>query len=241
MPRRTGISTTVGASARREYERRSTRDKSALRKRLPVVLPFIAAISLIVGVGVHHFSPKAAPWAALVTAAAFIADLLGPRMTTVAFGIGSTGEVLTAKAFASLPDGFIAIHDRKASGYGGNVDHIVIGPTGVFVIESKSYSGRVRFTAGTLRINGRNCTRFFDQAAREAAAIRRIIAESSLDVVPIVCLHRAELPLLPIQAAGVRVLGPKDTVRLIKSNPAVLAPEDVRLLADLVASGTRPA
>ncbi len=52
------------------------------------------------------------------------------------------GEWLTAETLKSLPDGYIVINDvtKKL----GNVDHVVIGPTGVYVIDVKNWKGTVK-------------------------------------------------------------------------------------------------
>jgi hypothetical protein len=38
----------------------------------------------------------------------------------------------------------VVFHDLAVPGSPANVDHLVIGPTGVFVIDSKRWRGRVR-------------------------------------------------------------------------------------------------
>ena len=55
---------------------------------------------------------------------------------------GALGEWLTAETLKSLPDGYVVINDvtKKL----GNVDHVVIGPTGVYVIDVKNWKGTVK-------------------------------------------------------------------------------------------------
>jgi hypothetical protein len=36
-----------------------------------------------------------------------------------------------------------ALHDRRVSGTRANIDHFVIGPAGVFVIDAKRYEGQI--------------------------------------------------------------------------------------------------
>jgi len=52
---------------------------------------------------------------------------------------GATGEQTVAKKIDELPDEYCVIHDL-ATPY-GNLDHVVIGPTGVFVLETKNWKG----------------------------------------------------------------------------------------------------
>jgi hypothetical protein len=55
---------------------------------------------------------------------------------------GADGEQQTAEALVGLErDGWRAFHDR--AGGRGNLDHIVIGPPGVFLLETKTLSGTI--------------------------------------------------------------------------------------------------
>ena len=40
-------------------------------------------------------------------------------------------------------EGFAVLHDRRIPGTRANIDHIVVSPAGVFVIDTKNWSGRV--------------------------------------------------------------------------------------------------
>jgi len=52
---------------------------------------------------------------------------------------GAAGERETAKRLALLPASFTVLNDLTFSGF--NVDHVVVGPTGVWAIETKSQTG----------------------------------------------------------------------------------------------------
>jgi Nuclease-related domain len=52
---------------------------------------------------------------------------------------GATGEQIVARKIDDLPDGFCVIHDLATPF--GNLDHVVVGPTGVFVLETKNWKG----------------------------------------------------------------------------------------------------
>jgi Nuclease-related domain len=58
---------------------------------------------------------------------------------------GGHGEQLTARRLARLPDSWHVFHDLKVPvpDSMANLDHVVVGPTGVFVIDSKAWSGRI--------------------------------------------------------------------------------------------------
>ena len=54
---------------------------------------------------------------------------------------GATGEQAVARKIDDLPDGYCVIHDLATPF--GNLDHVVIGPTGVFILETKNWKGTI--------------------------------------------------------------------------------------------------
>jgi len=57
---------------------------------------------------------------------------------------GLEGENLVSNYLNTLPKDYFVFNDVNLPGKGGNIDHVVIGPTGIYVIETKNYSGRYR-------------------------------------------------------------------------------------------------
>ena len=54
---------------------------------------------------------------------------------------GAAGEIHVGNILADLPDDFCVINDLTTTF--GNLDHVVVGPTGVFVLDSKNWRGAV--------------------------------------------------------------------------------------------------
>ena len=52
---------------------------------------------------------------------------------------GAKGEKIVAKKLKKLPKKYTAIRDVKIPNYGGDFDHVVVGPTGIYIIETKNY------------------------------------------------------------------------------------------------------
>jgi hypothetical protein len=109
---------------------------------------------------IRHFSFG---WLLLITALMCILMwLIGKLGTTKIDAIdrqrmswrkGAVGEALVAGTLASLEDGFVVIND--VSKRFGNIDHVVIGPTGVYVIDAKNWKGTVKADGkGELLVNG---------------------------------------------------------------------------------------
>lgn len=57
------------------------------------------------------------------------------------FRKGATGEAVVGFVLDRFPDSFHVIHDLTTPF--GNIDHVVVGPTGVYVIDAKNWKGVV--------------------------------------------------------------------------------------------------
>jgi hypothetical protein len=55
--------------------------------------------------------------------------------------LGRKGESKVTETLKSLPDDYVVLNNIVLPDSKGNVDHVLIGPNGVFVIETKNYSG----------------------------------------------------------------------------------------------------
>ena len=94
---------------------------------------------------------------------------------------GERGELHVADVLEELrSDGYKPVHDIVGDGF--NIDHVIVGPGGVFAIETKYRSGKgqitFRNTEGVFvgdRLEEKDCLK---QARGSAAAIRELIHES---------------------------------------------------------------
>ncbi len=55
---------------------------------------------------------------------------------------GLEGEDIVSDYLKQLPHDYFIYNDVNLPGKKGNIDHVVIGPNGIFVIETKNYSGK---------------------------------------------------------------------------------------------------
>jgi len=66
---------------------------------------------------------------------------------------GAAGEIHVGNILTDFPDDFYVINDLTTPF--GNLDHVVVGPTGVFILDSKNWRGAVSADAkGELLLNG---------------------------------------------------------------------------------------
>jgi hypothetical protein len=76
--------------------------------------------------------------------AAVVAEQLTAKQADATWGKGSAGESRLAAWIAKeVGDHVIALHDRLIPGTRGNIDHLFVAPSGVWVVDAKAYKGKV--------------------------------------------------------------------------------------------------
>jgi len=234
---------TAGASAQARFETRSANHDAKVRRRRPHIL-LLAATSVGAGLALTSFGSAAWTLFGLAVAGAAVLGAITALVVRPdhvrAWAVGADGERRTAEVLSRLEsDGYRVLHDRRIPGSRANIDHIVVGPTGVYVVETKSWSGAVRVRNGVIRVAGRRSA-VIDQVRWEADAVA--VTVPGTQVTPIVCVHRADLPLRRLEVDGVRVVGPKALLARLREGPVRLDLADVeRLTAQLDARLPRAA
>jgi hypothetical protein len=204
----------AGESAQREYERRRVKDAERRRRAWPVLGAFVilvAALGYLLG---EQMSPGSGQGAALlfgVLTALKLGAELAPRQSTVSWKTGSAGERKVANWIdAQARFGWRALHDRLVPGRRSNIDHVAVGPGGVFVVDAKAYNGRLTVRRGQLRIAGRDCTKLLTQVTNQAAVVSARLATAGISappVRPVLCFVGTELPRRRLQVNGVEIVG----------------------------------
>ena len=119
----------------------------------------------------------------------------------------AVGEMLNKRA-AKRSLG--ALHDRCVPGRQGNIDHIAVAPTGVYVIDAKHYSGKVRredrgFRGVRLMVNGRDRTELLEGLGRQLTVVRGALAargHGDVLVHGVLCFAAGDLPRLKTLQIG---------------------------------------
>lgn len=145
---------------------------------------------------------------------------------------GAEGEVAVARALAELPDGWVVLHDLAWPGrQRANLDHVVVGPGGVFVVDAKNWSGRVEVREQVLRQNGRQREDAVVSAAEAAIALQSIVPPPAY-CMSVLCFVRDE-PMTG-WARDVMVCSTNNLTTMLLSRPPVLGAEDVRRCVDAI-------
>jgi Nuclease-related domain len=157
-----------------------------------------------------------------------------PSPDAVAWRRGAAGERRTARLLAALErHGWAVLHDLAVPGGRANIDHLAIGPGGVFVIDSKQYRGRLQLDPSGQLWHGRyplaSALRAVSFEADQAA---QVLPDPGVAVVPIVAVHGAQVPWGKVVMGGVPVVSARRLPSMLRALPAVLGPERVAWLAD---------
>jgi hypothetical protein len=104
---------------------------------------------------------------------------------------GAAGEEETARTLARLPAGHSVFHGVRLAFGAPDADHVVLTPAGMFVIETKNWTGEVHVEGGRILVNGRTPDRPpLAQVRRAADRVRGGLERAlhlRLPVQPVLC------------------------------------------------------
>jgi Nuclease-related domain len=146
----------------------------------------------------------------------------------------AAGERRTARRLAALErHGWAVLHDLAVPGSQANIDHLVIGPGGVFMIDSKQYRGRLQLDpSGRLWHFRHPLAPTLGAVSWEADQAARVLPDPGVAVVPIVAVHGARVPCGKVVVEGVPVVSARRVPSMLRALPAVLGPQRVAALAE---------
>ncbi|NMO23196.1 NERD domain-containing protein [Pyxidicoccus fallax] len=169
-----------------------------------------------------------------------LARQLGINTAEQAWDAGARGEQHVGRLLNPLrADGWFVMHDLKVSRGGTNVDHLAIGPSGVFVIDTKNVQGSVWVGGPNIKVNGFSKD-YVEKLEAQALLVRQALLEEtdwdSLWVQGLLVfvkpdLHVKEQPenivvlddseLLPVLVNGNRRLSTAQVERLARAAQAI--------------------
>jgi Nuclease-related domain len=213
----------AGGSAQREHDRRHAARVHRVREQHPVVCGALLAV-------------------------------FGDPQTTRAWGNGAEGERAVARRLDALADrGVIALYDRSVPGSSANIDHIAVGPSGIYVIDAKYRgAGRVQLrrpgsifspAPPQLWAGQRNCTRLVAGMAKQVDIVKVALPEGLRpQVLAILALVNVDWGFFPtgFEIDGALVAWPKEVARVVgRAGP--LPAQEIRNFAGQLAHRLKPA
>lgn len=212
-----------------------------------------AAAGVAVGLPVGLLQPPAAGLAGLAGAATAGGAILGwwrqlppppgelPQQVRF-WRQGADGEEETAALLQPLHRrGWKCLHDLACPDSQANIDHLAVGPTGVFVIDSKKWrAGRVHVDDGRLHLDGD--ARPPGALAYEADEVRRVLDDVlglvRADLRAVVAIHGATVPAEGLRLDHADVVAADGLVAYLEQ-PTGLRLDQARIEAVALAASRR--
>lgn len=151
---------------------------------------------------------------------------------------GAAAERRTGRLLARLdPAYFHVLHDRALPGPSrANLDHLVVGLTGVYAVVSRRWPPftRLRVVDRRLCAGARPMTRPLTAARDAARTVAEHLSEDlgrRVEVRPIIAVHGTRMPRRGIIFHGVTLRRARRTGRLIQRQPAVFTTAQVAAIA----------
>jgi hypothetical protein len=176
---------------------------------------FRAVLALVAGIGITAWQG----WRFGLTAAAFVAivDTVYRSRTTsaipAAVRVGSAQRRTKRRLVLLRSQGWVALHSRAIPGTDALVDHLVIGPGGVFALDSERWDRRlpVRTATGDMLYHGPFSQRpRLDHACWEAAQAADRLSNAlgeKITVRPAMAIYGPTIPWIVASLNGVDVFG----------------------------------
>jgi hypothetical protein len=197
----------AGASARREFERRRANREQRIRTKHPRLAGLMLAVS-------------------------------DEPQSTKAWAVGANGEEALGRRLDSLAGPRVRVlHDRRIPRTRANIDHIVVCPAGVLVVDAKQYKGRphLRVEGGffvqrteKLMVGSRDCSKLVDGVLKQVDLVATAVSDETVQVRGYLCFVAADWPLLggSFATRGVTTLWPKKLDSVI-AEPGRLGEDEV--------------
>jgi hypothetical protein len=168
-----------------------------------------------------------------------VARLVGASTEDRSWRLGAEGEVEVARRLARLDDAWRVLHCVPVGERGSDIDHVAIGPAGVFTINAKHHPGaQVWVNGDVVKVNG-TAERYVRNSRHEAQrAARLLTAAAGFDVpvcalIVIVGASRGLVIREQPHDGVVTVLGNRQLVRYLGSLPTVLGHSTRRRVYDV--------
>jgi len=186
--------------------------------------------------------PRGAAGLGLLAVAAFLIWAVRDGLRGLdSFFKGARGEERVALLLAGLPEGYHVFHD-VACGRAGGIDHVVVGPSGLFAVETKCWAGRVSLAGGEILVNGGAPSRApLSQARASARALAEFLSERLERVptcVPVVCFASETFSDGTAATGDAWVCNASRLCGLIRSYDCRVARDDIERIAKVMEQQT---
>jgi hypothetical protein len=153
---------------------------------------------------------------------------------------GALGEVAVGRLLERLGSDWTVLHAVPVGVGTSDIDHVLIGPAGVFTINTKNHMGQSVWVAGrTLMVAGKKQRHLYNagfEASRAAKLLSRVV-NHSVEVTGVVVIVAPKSMTIRERPSGVAVVADRQLLRWLNGRPTVLTPTQIALVT---AAAVRP-
>lgn len=158
---------------------------------------------------------------------------------SIAWYLGAQGEIIVGKTLTLLPSNWRVFHALPVGTSGADIDHLVLGPGGIFTINTKHHRGKKIWVAGSsFLVNGRKQA-YIRNAQFEAARVTRTLRAFLPQIPPVhplITLVRPSSITIKKKPDEVTVVNARELCRWLLSRPVSLAEHDLIALEAIIDS-----
>lgn len=169
---------------------------------------------------------------------------------------GAIGEFMMSRyLYKNLPKEMVILNDREVPGMQGNIDHLVVAPSGIWIVDTKKWKGKIEYRAESfdsidarLLVNGEDRTSKIEKVYEQVISVAQIVNDPKVPLNQAVVFAwgewstKSSLRLRlgkPYLHEGILITSPNVLIkRICKSGP--LNSDQIRRLSDLLDEKLKP-
>jgi hypothetical protein len=151
---------------------------------------------------------------------------------------GALGEIAVGRVLARLGTEWMVLHAVPVGAGSSDIDHVLIGPAGVFTVNTKNHSGQSVWVAGQIMMVAGKKQRHLYNASHEAERAAKILTRAvnhAVDVRGVVVVVAPKSLTIRESPAGVAVVTDTQLLRWLRGLPPTLSPQQVASIAAVAA------
>jgi len=153
---------------------------------------------------------------------------------------GALGEIGVGRILERLGPEWMVLHAVPVGTGASDIDHVLIGPAGVFTLNTKNHAGQSIWVAGrTLMVSGKKQRHLYNssyEAARAAKLLTRGV-NATVEVTGVVVVVAPKSMTVRERPSDVAVVSDRQLLRWLSDRPNLLTP---RQIAVITAAAQRP-
>ncbi len=148
---------------------------------------------------------------------------------------GARGEERVAGILHALPNHYHVFNDFLAGN--SHIDHVVVGPAGVYAVETKNWRGEVTIEEGHILVDGQLPSRSpLAQAVREAGLVKAALAKAGWtgEVTPVLAFASDTFKSHSAEINGAVIINSCELARSFETDKVIIPPSELERLVSLM-------